>query len=302
MIASLKKFYEKEGRHTLPWRQPPPKLRQGKPTLDPYKILVSELMLQQTQVHRVIPKYKEFLKTFPNVRVLAEAPLSQVLLHWQGLGYNRRAKFLHETAKMVVQDFGGTVPSDPAILETLPGIGPYTARAVAAFAYNQPVVFIETNIRTVYLLYGDVLKKRSSDLPSRSTKVKLAGQTIFFSKPPLRKISDTELLPYIAKDLQRSKMEPREFYWALMDYGAHLKHQGVKLNHHSKHYTKQGKFEGSARQLRGAIIKQLLALPSTAAQLQKISGRPLDEVTKILTQLQQEGLVSRQGLRFAVAR
>lgn len=304
MLQDLKNFYKKEGRHTLPWRQPSPKLRHGKPDFDPYKIVVSELMLQQTQVDRVLPKYREFLRAFPSVGALAKAPLSQVLFHWQGLGYNRRAKFLHETAKVVVKDYGGKLPSNPLQLEKLPGIGPYTARAVAAFAFNQPVVFIETNIRTVYLHHY-------FSLPSQKQKTPGAVQWIDISihspahkagKLPLGKISDAELLPLIEKDLKRSKMEPREFYWALMDYGAHLKRHGVKLNHHSKHYTKQSKFEGSARQLRGAIVKQLLISPTTAAQLQKISGRRLGEIKKVLGQLQQEGLVVQQGLQFAVAR
>ncbi len=317
MLQDLQNFYEKEGRHNLSWRQPSPRLRHGKPNFDPYKIVVSELMLQQTQVDRVLPKYTEFLKVFPNFEALSKAPLSKVLLHWQGLGYNRRAKFLHQTAKVVVQEYGGTLPQDPAELEKLPGIGSYTARAVAAFAFNQPVVFIETNIRTVYLLRGDFFPKKS--LP---TGRQARAQTVLSSKSllnkvshksPLRrisdvdllpssKISDAELLPLIEKDLKHSKMEPREFYWALMDYGAYLKRQGVKLNQHSKHYTRQSKFEGSARQLRGAIIKDLLVSPTTAAQLQKRSGRTLLEVKKVLGQLQQEGLVVQQGLRFAVSK
>lgn len=298
MLQDLKKFYEKEGRHKLPWRL----------TTDPYKILVSELMLQQTQVDRVVPKYREFLRAFPTLGALARAPLSQVLFHWQGLGYNRRAKFLHETAKVVVRDFGGTLPSDPQALEKLPGIGPYTARAVAAFAFNQPVVFIETNIRTVYLRHGNLLEKMiwKRTAPSALTRPEdLFAGKLPLSKPAsksLRTIADVELLPLIARDLQRSNIQPREFYWALMDYGSYLKRQGVKLNHHSKNYTKQSKFEGSPRQLRGAILKQLLVSPSTAAQLQKSTGRTLLDVEKVLKQLQQEGLIFKQGIRFAVAK
>ena len=270
MLQDLQKFYEKEGRHKLPWRL----------TTDPYKILVSELMLQQTQVDRVLPKYREFLRAFPTVGSLAKAPLSQVLFHWQGLGYNRRAKFLHEAAKVVVKEYGGKLPPEPELLQKLPGIGPYTARAVAAFAFNQPVVFIETNIRTVFF-HSQILKNmRISE-----------GE----------KISDAQLVPLVAKTLKKSGMQPREFYWALMDYGSYLKRQGVKLNHHSKHYTKQSKFEGSLRQLRGAILKQLLVSPTTATQLQKRSGRAMSEVEKALSQLQQEGLIFRQGIRFAVA-
>lgn len=135
-------FYKKHGRHTLPWRK----------TTDAYKILVSEMMLQQTQVSRVIPKYELFLKRFPSVTILAKAPLSEVLRLWSGLGYNRRAKFLHESARHCVKYYAGVFPADVALLEEFPGIGHYTARAVATFSFNQPSVFIETNIRTVLLI------------------------------------------------------------------------------------------------------------------------------------------------------
>jgi len=112
--------YRRHGRHTLPWRT----------TTNPYRILVSEVMLQQTQVERVIPYYKTFLRAFPTVQTLAQAPLSRVLTLWQGLGYNRRAKMLHEAAKQVVAQYGGRMPHDAEALETLRGVGPYTARAV----------------------------------------------------------------------------------------------------------------------------------------------------------------------------
>ena len=132
------KYYREHGRSDLPWRK----------TTDPYRILVSEVMLQQTQVERVIPYYTRFLKKFPTVRALAKAPLSQVLIAWQGLGYNRRAKMLHEAAKEVVRGHGGLFPRTALELEKLPGVGPYTAHAVAAFAYNEDGICIETNIRT----------------------------------------------------------------------------------------------------------------------------------------------------------
>jgi A/G-specific adenine glycosylase len=133
--------YKKHGRHTLPWRA----------TRDPYRILVSEVMLQQTQVERVIPFYTDFLKKFPSARALARAPLAEVLRAWQGLGYNRRARLLRETARAVTDDHGGRFPTSVEALEKLPGIGPYTARALAAFAHNRGSVFIETNIRTAVM-------------------------------------------------------------------------------------------------------------------------------------------------------
>ena len=133
--------YRKNGRTYLPWRR----------TTDPYKILVSEIMLQQTQVPRVIEKYEEFLKAFPNIRALSKAPLSDVLRLWNGMGYNRRAKFLREAAKIIVERHGGRVPRDAAALRKLPSIGPYTASAVRVFAFKEPDVLIETNIRAAFI-------------------------------------------------------------------------------------------------------------------------------------------------------
>ena len=200
---------------------------------------MSEIMLQQTQASRVVSFYKKFIKEFPTVRVLAKAPLSKVLIVWQGLGYNRRGKYLHEAAKIIVKDgFGGR----------LPGVGPYTAAAVDAFAYNKPTVFIETNIRTVFIHYF----YSSTNRNAASVK-----------------IEDKKLLPLVEKAFKKSKMQPRDFYAALMDYGSSLKASGVKLNSRSKHYVKQSKFEGSARQKSAAKLKKLLQRGATEVQLLK---------------------------------
>lgn len=223
LLKALKKFYKTDARGHLPWRQ----------TRDPYKILVSEVMLQQTQVDRVIPYYERWLKQFPTPRVLSMAPLSRVLKAWQGLGYNRRGKYLWETAKILTKEgWGGK----------LPGVGPYTEAAVDAFAHNKPTVFIETNIRTVFFYHLE-------------------------TKEPM---SDKELLPLVERALKRSNMQPRDFYAALMDYGSHLKKQGVRLNNKSKYYKKQSKFEGSARQKRAAKLRALLAKGATEAQIKKL--------------------------------
>lgn len=123
----------------LPWRR----------THDPYRILVSEVMLQQTQVDRVIPKYKEFLRHFPTIEALATAPAADVIRVWSGLGYNRRAINLQRTAQAVVARHDGVMPEDLDALQALPGIGPYTAGAVACFAYGNDVGFVDTNIRRV---------------------------------------------------------------------------------------------------------------------------------------------------------
>lgn len=277
VLKEVKKFYKKDGRHTLPWR----KIR------DPYKILVSEMMLQQTQVDRVVPKYKSFITQFPTTETLAAAPLGSVLRAWNGLGYNRRAKYLHETAKRVVKEHGGVLPREAAALEGLPGIGPYTARAVAAFAFNSPEIFIETNIRTVFLYHyfsqHNKKKERWIDISIHSNAV-----------------TDRELLLFVEKTLEESKMPPRELYWALMDYGAHLKKSGVRLNHRSAHYTKQSKFKGSARELRGALLRAILSGPKTLSELKKNLPRSGGEIERELKRLRAEGLLRRVGRRIVV--
>ncbi len=200
-------------------------------------------MLQQTQVSRVIPKYESFLKKFPDPKALAKAPLSDILKEWQGLGYNRRAKFLHQTAKIITEEYKGKFPKEAMAIEELPGIGPYTACAVATFAFNKPEVFIETNIRTVFT------------------------HSYFADK---KLISDKEILPLIERDLKKSKMEPRDFYAALMDYGSYLKASGVRINNKSKHYSKQSKFEGSTRQKRAAELRDALKAGASEKELEKL--------------------------------
>lgn len=217
LISTLKKFYKADARKHLPWRQ----------TRDPYKILVSEVMLQQTQVDRVIPYYERWIIKYPTAQHLAKAKLVDVLKLWQGLGYNRRAKYLWESAKII---------SNTGWQDKLPGVGPYTKAAVETFAFNKPNVFIETNIRTVFFHYNS----HSSVLQNN------------------RMISDAQLMPLVAEALKKSKMEPRDFYAALMDYGSYLKRSGVRVNSRSKHYTKQPKFEGSRRQKNAAKLRELL--------------------------------------------
>ncbi len=269
LTTTISKYYAVHGRSHLPWRK----------TRDVYKILVSEVMLQQTQVDRVLPKYAEFLKAFPTVHSLAQASLRDVLTHWSGLGYNRRAKFLHEAAKVVVANHDGKFPKEVNELQKLPGVGPYTARAIAAFAHNEPVVFIETNIRTIFI-YSSFLQ---------NTRIKKETR-----------ITDAEIMPLVARALRESKMQPRNFYAALMDYGSFLKKSGVRVNNKSKHYTKQSKFEGSARQLRGAILRELLKSPKTIDELQKLTARTLDEIKNELSKLQKEKLIEKKGSGFVI--
>ncbi len=239
-------YWKKEGRHDLPWRK----------TKDPYKILVSEVMLQQTQVERVIPKYKAFLKRFPTVRALARASLRDVLVLWSGLGYNRRAKYLHDAVKIVVSKYNGDFMK--ALSGKLPGVGPYTHRAVRVFAFNEPGVVIETNIRTVFIHH-------------------------FF--PGKKKISDETLAPLIESALKSQR--PREWYSALMDYGAHLKRQGISHNAKSTHYKKQSKFEGSLRQVRGAILRARTGRKN----LRSVRKRFPTQFQEALRGLKRDGLV-----------
>jgi len=210
-------YYRNHGRE-MPWRA----------HITPYRIVVSEIMLQQTQVSRVIEKYNTFIKTFPNWKSLATASQADVITAWQGLGYNRRALFLHRMAKIIVEKYKGKLPSDEKELQKLPGIGVHTAGSICAFAFNMSTTFIETNIRSVYIHH-------------------------FFSDA--RDVSDKEIYPYV-KEMCDEK-NPREWYWALMDYGTMLKKEVGNPNKKSKHYSVQKKFEGSHRQIRGAIIKLL---------------------------------------------
>lgn len=256
-------YYRLHGRD-LPWRH----------THDPYCILVSEIMLQQTQVSRVIPFYKKFLKRFPTLRALSRAGLSDVLAAWQGLGYNRRARYLKHAAQQIVSHYRGRVPETEELLRALPGVGVYTARAVCAFAYNQPKVFLETNIRTVLLHH-------------------------FF--PHSQNVSDSALLKTAEQMLDTRR--PREWYWALMDYGAYLKARGAR-NTASKHYKQQSAFEGSKRQVRGAVLRAALSSPHTFATLTKsldiTTTKPI--LQRVLEDLIKEGLLVEKNRRFSVPR
>jgi len=247
----VRTHFKKQGRD-LPWRN----------TVNPYHILVSEIMLQQTQVDRVLPKYREFLKTFPTLQRLAQAPLGDVLRIWSGLGYNRRAKMLHRCAQEVVRSRKGKFPTEYADLVALPGIGPYTAGAVMAFAYDLPVVMIETNIRAVYLHY-------------------------FFQDK--KDISDAELLPLIESTLDRK--QSRLWYNMLMDYGTWIKKEYGNPNRKSKHHVVQKKFEGSNRQVRGNILRMLAgSAASTTVLIKKLSLRK-EILAEQLQKLKNEELI-----------
>ncbi len=254
-------YYRTHSR-SLPWRE----------TTDPYGILVSEIMLQQTQVDRVMGKYGEFLAKFPDVGSLASASLQDVLTVWQGLGYNRRAIALKRTAETIVERFGGVLPESIEALQGLPGIGPYTAQAIATFAFNRPSVFIETNIRTVFIHF--FFSDRSS-------------------------VTDREILPLIEKSLEYDN--PRDWYNALMDVGVMLKRQHENPGRKSAHHARQTLFKGSNRELRGLILKMILAAPGvTEGEILSGLDRSADRVKKNLEQLQKEGFIKKTGSRCSI--
>ena len=269
-------YYRERGRHALPWRNISKPLPTGRLA---YQILVSEIMLQQTQVDRVLPFYNAFIRRFPNAKKLARASLSSVLRAWQGLGYNRRAKMLHLAAKdIAARGFPKTVPE----LERLPGVGHYTARAVAAFAFNADVVMVETNIRTA-IIHNFFLKRKTNGTPIYGSAV-----------------SDREIGEILERVLPKG--HARKWYWALMDYGAHLKRSGVALNGQSSHYTKQSKFEGSARQARGAILRALARRSATeAALLKTFPPKRAPQVRRALIALSAEGLIEKTGRTYCLA-
>jgi A/G-specific adenine glycosylase len=256
-------YYRQHGRHDLPWRTP-----EADGSFDPYKILVSEIMLQQTQVPRVLPKFASFIAQFPSLVTLADAPLADVLKTWSGLGYNRRAKFLWQTAQAVQRLHGGRLPDTREELVALPGIGANTAGAVMAYTFNKPVVFIETNIRTVYIQY-------------------------FFADADI--VHDRDITDMVAATLPGNS---REWYWALMDYGTHVKQAIGNLSRRSAHYTKQSAFVGSRRQVRGQVLRALYAGSRTIAQLRsEISDERLQSV---LDDLVHESLIEQDDVRYTL--
>lgn len=243
-------YYRKYGRD-LAWRN----------IQDPYRIVVSEIMLQQTQVERVSRMYPLFIKKFPSFRELGRAPVSQVLLAWQGLGYNRRALNLQKLAQIVSEKYKGKLPETVEELDALPGIGKGTAGSLSAFVFNKPVPFIETNIRRVFIHHFFADKKG---------------------------VHDDEILRLVGKTVDAKN--PREWYYALMDYGSHLGKKVENPNRRSRHYSKQSKFEGSDRQLRGELLREILKNGAIdEKKFAKAHHEPLPRVRRILKTLHMEG-------------
>jgi A/G-specific adenine glycosylase len=265
-VAAFRKkvyaHYHEHGRHDLPWRQ----------VHDPYTVLVSEVMLQQTQVARVIPHFEEWMERFPTPDALAAAPLEAVLRTWQGLGYNRRAVALVRAAEAIVSEHAGEVPVDRGELLALPGVGPATAAGVRAFAFGEPGLYLETNVRAVILHE-------------------------FFADAEC--VPDTALLPLLEQTLDRD--DPRSWYWALLDYGAHLKRTLPNPSRRSRHHTRQSPFEGSHRQLRARLLRAVMELPGSAAdELAAGFGEDPMRVGQALAELEAEGFLAEQRGRYRV--
>lgn len=233
-------FVAKKGRELyrdLPWRR----------TYDPYAIWISEVMLQQTQVSRVDGRWQRWLERFPTVDALAAAAPSDVLEEWQGLGYNRRALSVHRAAQ-AISEAGGVFPQDPKELVKLPGIGPATAAGIRAFAFNLHGVYLETNVRTVFL---HEIYPQAEGVPD-SELVPLVELTCPAS------VTDAVNADGAANDVT-AELTPRSWYYALLDYGAYLKKTIPNPSRRSKSHVKQSRFEGSHRQKRAELLRVLLA-------------------------------------------
>lgn len=262
-------YYRDHGRDNLPWRQ----------DITPYRVLVSEIMLQQTQVPRVIDKFNTWMELWPDCAGLAGVNRAAVLEQWQGLGYNNRALRLGELAALVVKDYAGKLPTERTELEQLPGIGPYTSGAIMAFAYDQPVSFVDTNIRRVFLHH-------------------------FF--PDREDVTDGEVLEKVTAMLPSKQY--RQWYWALMNYGSHLGDvlRAANPNRRSRHYVKQSAFVGSDRQMRGALVRALLTGPASLEEVARLVTVDIDQsiaperLQKILGTMVAEGLVTKNKKLYKI--
>ena len=238
-------------------------------TTDPYCITVSEIMLQQTQVDRVVPYYERWVARWPDWQALATASKQQLLAEWSGLGYNRRAIFLGRMAEAVVRDHGGRLPDTPHALRSLPGIGEYTSHAILIFAFNRPLVAVDTNIRRVVL-----------------HELQLPADT-----------EDTEIRQIAAQLLPRGRA--RDWHYALMDYSSLALPKRLEK---TPPKSTQSRFAGSQRQIRGEIIRRLTNQRSVAIRVvAKHLGRTLTDVQRAAETMVRDQLVTvRQGRVFLV--
>lgn len=261
-IATVYAYYHRHAR-SLPWRDLAslPVKERG------YRVVVSEYMLQQTQVPRVIPKFLSWIEKWPTLNSFIGASVSDVIIEWNGLGYNRRAMYLHETLHEVERLYKGIVPNDQASLKAFRGIGDNTAAAIIAYTYNLPSVFIETNIRTAYI-------------------------HAFFRNHE-EKVSDAVILQKVQATLDTT--QPRQWYYALMDYGTFVKQQyGNHLNMALQH-KRQSNFYGSRRQLRGSIVRILTQKQvMTIDELEALINDP--RTLNVIDDLCRDGLLSAKDV------
>jgi A/G-specific adenine glycosylase len=275
-IKTIWTYYRTHGRE-MPWRE----------DTRPYYVVVSEIMLQQTQVHRVLPKFESFVRRFPTWKSLALASTKEVLQEWSGLGYNRRALFLKRIAETITRNgkTAGTLPNTLEDLRALPGIGPNTAGSILAFAYNLPHPFIETNIRSVFIhFFFPEIEKREG-------------------KKACKKISDDQLMPFIEEALHdpNIKKNPREWYYALMDYGAMLKRTEINPSRKSSHHLRQSEFKGSNRELRSHILKEIIKNPLSEKDIfEKFSRKNPQQIVKNIGDLTKEGFIVKKGAMYRV--
>lgn len=235
-------------------------------------------MLQQTQVARVVPYFERWLAAFPTLDALAAAPLEAVLREWQGLGYNRRAIALKRLADHLVSSApDARLPADEASLLALPGVGPATAAGVRAFAFEVPSVYLETNVRAVFLheLFAD-----ADSVPDREIVV---------------------LVAQAATMAEQAGIGPRTWNYALLDYGAYLKRTVPNPSRRSAHHAKQSAFEGSNRQKRARMLRAVMESPGMTVEEHAAGlGLERDETRAILDALAVDGFVARRGHSWCI--
>jgi len=275
--AALLDWYRPR-REQYPWRSPRP---------DPYRVLVSEVMLQQTQVARVVPTFGEFLRRFPTLSALAAAPLGEVLRAWSGLGYNRRASNLSETARRIIRDHGGRVPAAPEALRMLPGVGPYTAAAVASIAFGLPVPALDTNLARVV------------------ARVRLGTEAHEVQRAWVRDAAAEWI----------DQEDPGSWNQALMDLGREVckptpRCEACPLSRSCTFRTlarearpsprRQPRFLGSFRRVRGAVIHMLRHRPwASVGTLARDSGESVERMTEAVRALARDGLVEASSAALA---
>jgi A/G-specific adenine glycosylase len=249
-------------------------------TDDPYRVLVSEVMLQQTQAARVDPAFERFVRIFPTVTALAQASTGDVLRAWAGLGYNRRAISLVRAAQAIVRDHGGAVPYDVDVLERLPGVGPYTAAAVASLAFRQRVAAVDTNVRRV--VARAALGKDPREVSARSVH-SAAASLVDEREPGAWNQALMDLGREVCRPVPRCGSCP-------LRRGCRYRVEGRRGTPPVRPKT-QG-FEGSVRQLRGRVVRELLSTPSVSlGQLCSSTGQPRDRVAEVVRALASEGMV-----------